>query len=334
MDISIIVPVYNVEKYLDRCLESLLEQEKVETEILIIDDGSTDNSGKISDIYQKKYNNIYVYHKKNEGLGLTRNYGMDRARGDYILFVDSDDYIKKNSLYDLIDFMKKRKLDVAFFGRNIDKQGKIVLGHDFFPKNMPEYKELAGLSLGEPLKSDRYEIGPAWKAIYRKNFLNDKNLYFESERICLSEDYLFSANLLINKPKVGFWNDNLYFYCDNGSSLTNSFNPQRPYRAVVLYRKMEEIIQCAELDNIACMRAYNNFVINLLVSFKHIAFYDHLSFIKKINEIKKICLNREIIIFLNEKKVINNRKLRILQRLILKKHFFLIYFFMIIRYKR
>lgn len=77
MDISIIVPVYNVEKYLDRCLESLLEQEKVETEILIIDDGSTDNSGKISDIYQKKYNNIYVYHKKNEGLGLTRNYGMD-----------------------------------------------------------------------------------------------------------------------------------------------------------------------------------------------------------------------------------------------------------------
>lgn len=96
MDISIIVPVYNVEKYLDRCLESLLEQEKVETEILIIDDGSTDNSGKISDIYQKKYNNIYVYHKKNEGLGLTRNYGMDRARGDYILFVDSDDYIKKN----------------------------------------------------------------------------------------------------------------------------------------------------------------------------------------------------------------------------------------------
>lgn len=65
-------------------------------------------------IYIKKYNNIYVYHKKNEGLGLTRNYGMDRARGDYILFVDSDDYIKKNSLYDLIDFMKKRKLDVAF----------------------------------------------------------------------------------------------------------------------------------------------------------------------------------------------------------------------------
>ena len=145
---------------------------------------------------------------------------------------------------------------------------------------------------------------------------------------------MFSANLLINKPKVGFWNDNLYFYCDNGSSLTNSFNPQRPYRAVVLYRKMEEIIQCAELDNMACMRAYNNFVINLLVSFKHIAFYDHLSFIKKINEIKKICLNREIIIVLNEKKVINNRKLRILQRLILKKHFFLIYFFMIIRYKR
>lgn len=102
MDISIIVPVYNVEKYLDRCLESLLEQEKVETEILIIDDGSTDNSGKISDIYQKKYNNIYVYHKKNEGLGLTRNYGMDRARGDYILFVDSDDYINKINCFSKI----------------------------------------------------------------------------------------------------------------------------------------------------------------------------------------------------------------------------------------
>ena len=64
---------------------------------------------------QKNTNNIYVYHKKNEGLGLTRNYGMDRARGDYILFVDSDDYIKKNSLYDLIDFMEKRKIRCSLF---------------------------------------------------------------------------------------------------------------------------------------------------------------------------------------------------------------------------
>ena len=101
MKISIVVPVYNVEKYLDRCIKSLLNQSIEEYEILLIDDGSKDNSGKMCDEYQRRDSRIKVFHKENEGLGLTRNYGMNQAAGEYILFVDSDDYIAQECLKDL-----------------------------------------------------------------------------------------------------------------------------------------------------------------------------------------------------------------------------------------
>ncbi|MDY2639947.1 MAG: glycosyltransferase family A protein, partial [Ligilactobacillus salivarius] len=90
--VSIIVPVYNVEKYLIECLNSLVNQTYSNIEILLIDDGSKDSSGEICDDFAAKYKNVYSYHKKNSGLGLTRNYGMSLIKGEYVTFVDSDDY--------------------------------------------------------------------------------------------------------------------------------------------------------------------------------------------------------------------------------------------------
>ena len=102
---------------------------------------------------------------------MTRNYGLHRAKGKYILFVDSDDYIEKNSLSYLVDYIKKNNMDVVFFGRNKDFEGNIIEGTDIFPDNLPDYKKLAGLCLGEPLKNDSFEIGPLGKQFIIMNLL-------------------------------------------------------------------------------------------------------------------------------------------------------------------
>ena len=109
MRFSIIVPVYNVEKYLSKCIQSLIDQDYNDYEILLIDDGSTDKSGIICEQYAKKYENIYVFHKKNGGLSDARNYGLQKALGDYILFVDSDDWIKKDILKEFSDIIENNK---------------------------------------------------------------------------------------------------------------------------------------------------------------------------------------------------------------------------------
>ena len=111
--ISIIVPVYNVEKYLKKCVDSIVNQTYKNLEIILVDDGATDNSGKICDELVELDNRIKVYHKKNGGLSDARNYGVERATGDYIGFVDSDDYIDAEMYEKLYEAIKKENVDVA-----------------------------------------------------------------------------------------------------------------------------------------------------------------------------------------------------------------------------
>ena len=119
IEISIIVPVFNVEKFLTRCLDSLINQNSYENyEIILIDDGSTDNSGKICDEYAEKFKKIKVIHKKNEGVSKARNLGINNAKGEYITFVDSDDFVENNMLINFHNIIKTKKDDLIFCGHN------------------------------------------------------------------------------------------------------------------------------------------------------------------------------------------------------------------------
>lgn len=111
--ISVIVPVYNVEKYLPKCLESIINQTYKNLEIILVDDGSTDNSAKICNEYAKNDNRIKVYYKANGGQGSARNYGMKIAKGEFVTFIDSDDYIAEDLCEYLLKFLKQNQLDVA-----------------------------------------------------------------------------------------------------------------------------------------------------------------------------------------------------------------------------
>ena len=333
MKISIVVPVYNVEKYLDRCIKSLLNQSIEEYEILLIDDGSKDNSGKMCDEYQRRDSRIKVFHKENEGLGLTRNYGMNQAAGEYILFVDSDDYIAQECLKDLYSYVTADSCDVCFFERAFYKGGIVDFNHDVYPEKI-EYKKLATMCLGEPLKQDAFEIGPAWKALYKRSFLLDNGLFFESERDILSEDYVFSARLCLANPKICFFNKTVYFYCDNGDSLTNSYNPQRPFKAVNLYNRMIEICLANNLGDEAEYRAYNNFLINMLVSFKHLTLNTAMKKAEKLRLISDLCHNQKIMAIIRSISCTDGSRLRLLKYLMLHKHVKIIYWLMVARYGR
>ena len=117
--IDIIIPVYNVEKYLEKCLESVLAQSYTNYNVILIDDGSTDDSGKICDRFARFSNKVTVIHKPNGGLSSARNAGIDSAMGDYLLFLDSDDTLTKNALQILVDAMESGGIDAVFGGYNL-----------------------------------------------------------------------------------------------------------------------------------------------------------------------------------------------------------------------
>lgn len=114
--ISVIVPVYNVEKYLVQCIDSILNQTYKNLEIILVDDESTDHSGKICDQFSSNENRIKVIHKKNMGLGLARNTGLENANGKYVVFVDSDDYLSNSNIKNLVAGIKKNNSDICIGG--------------------------------------------------------------------------------------------------------------------------------------------------------------------------------------------------------------------------
>ena len=123
--VSIIIPIYNGEKELNRCIDSVLKQKIDDFEVLLIDDGSIDNSAKICKEYTDKYNNIKYFYKQNSGIADTRNYGIDKAEGKYILFLDDDDYINENLLKDLEKYIDLDIDIIKYKLQKVDKDGNI-----------------------------------------------------------------------------------------------------------------------------------------------------------------------------------------------------------------
>lgn len=115
--VSIIVPVYNAKRYLDKCLSSLVEQTYGNVEIIVVDDGSTDGSGGICDRYAAEFSTVHCYHKENQGAGQARNFGMDRSTGDYIMYVDADDYIAKRCVAEVVGIAERYQADLVDFGK-------------------------------------------------------------------------------------------------------------------------------------------------------------------------------------------------------------------------
>jgi glycosyltransferase involved in cell wall biosynthesis len=219
-EISVIVPVYNVEKYLHRCVDSILAQSFSNFELILVDDGSTDNSGKICDEYAQKYDNIKVYHINNKGVSYARNYGIKKAAGEYILFCDSDDTVLEGWIETLLKAIKKNNSAWVTCGCNYINDGtdeiiKIVVYNkdekETFLK-IKDYYKIFKLGIS----------GYVWNHIYNTEIIRKHCLYFD-EHTDYAEDALFNNVYLKYCNSICFINKPLYNYYSDLAGLSHKY---------------------------------------------------------------------------------------------------------------
>ncbi|WP_413852583.1 glycosyltransferase family 2 protein [Candidatus Ruminimicrobium bovinum] len=232
--VSVIVPVYNVEQYLRQCLDSVVNQTFKDIEIIVVNDCSPDNSLQTIKEYQQKDERIVLVDlKQNVGLGFARNEGVKIAKGKYITFVDSDDWIADKYIEILYNEIEKNNLDVV---------GSSVYFYDNNLKQIVNVKNISADILNNSklesllIPQKNYFVIPAWLKIYRKAFLFDNNIFFELRE---SEDNLFYIYILLKTKKIKFIDDKIYYYRINReNSLIQKINKE--FNCFHLFEKLKE----------------------------------------------------------------------------------------------
>lgn len=221
-DVSVIIPVYNTEDFIKECIESIMHQkmDKNRIQVLLINDGSTDQSDVVCKKLQKKYHNIEYIYKSNSGVSDTRNIGIKKAEGKYIMLLDSDDYISKYTIKRLIRFFDKHydEIDLVTYPIYWDREGSISLHSRYSEKN---YDKGTGIYF-----LDEYpHLNQSTVNIIFKNEFENNQLYDTAMK--LSEDQNFNTGLLMRKNKIGFVKNATYYYRRHGSGVSQTKN--NPY---------------------------------------------------------------------------------------------------------
>ncbi|MBQ6907379.1 MAG: glycosyltransferase [Clostridia bacterium] len=228
--VSIIVPVYNIEPYLPVCLESLISQTYSNIEIILINDGSTDRSGEICKQFAENCYKIKVFSKENSGVSAARNDGLDIASGEYILFVDGDDFIDADCVKKLVHIAEDNNADAVIFEYNVECGDKTYV-------HRVEGESYNTLVTGE--KAIELTISPknrfAWSKLYRKSIIGD--LRFDTE-IYRGEDTWFAVNALKSASRVYYTDYAPYHYIQSeGSAVRSAFNA-RKLSVITVYEYM------------------------------------------------------------------------------------------------
>lgn len=222
MLLSLIIPIYNVEQYLTACINSILKQKIKDYEIILVDDGSKDNSGDICDKYANYYKNITVIHKANGGLSEARNAGIKIAQGNYLLFIDADDYIGENSLSQIVEDLKRQNktIDIMFLEANkVFPDGKFIpLGDGYLIDKINGKNKIDVL---QHLSRLNKFPGSACTKLVRREFIINNKLFFENN--LLSEDIDWTIRILINASTFAYSSVDYYYYRQNREgSITNT----------------------------------------------------------------------------------------------------------------
>lgn len=262
--VSIIVPVYNTEKYLEDCLQSLVNQTYDDIEIILVDDGSVDDSAKICDYWSEKDDRIVVYHKKNEGVSTARNFGIQRAKGEFLMFVDADDMLVFNAIEYLVEEMKKKQAELVACkyqsqeyirnSRKLNLRTEVVSKEDYLREMMIPNRNIAAF---------------VYNRLYLTQTIIEKKIKFnQNVRVC--EDTLFNYEYMKAIKKIVFIDNALYFYRINtGSTMfQKKMNPAKLTANTVFDKMLDDTESLEEKKMIAvgCV-AYN--VILLMQMYKY-----------------------------------------------------------------
>lgn len=254
--ISIIVPVYNVEKYLKKCVNSIITQTYTNLEIILVDDGSKDSSGEMCDEFSKSDSRIKVIHRKNGGLSAARNSGIEVYRGKYVTFIDSDDWIEPTYVEYLYYLLKKYNSDVSQCAfRYIDSKKKI-----YNKVTNSDYEEVYNSKDAiKNLLHSKYLITSAWGKLYKRCFF-DRLRYPEGK---LFEDIPVTYQVMLDSEKICYGDHALYNYFYNEGSISkSSFNPRRLEAIEFMKDSIEKVKEIyndldAECD-VALFKSYFN----------------------------------------------------------------------------
>lgn len=305
--VSIIVPVYNVKTFLTRCMDSLISQTLKDIEIIAINDGSTDGSLDILNKYSSMDYRIKVIDKINEGLSETRNKGIHIAGGEYISFVDSDDWISKDMLYKMYNIGVENNCDAVLCSYIREYEGNSI------PKifNEPEvtvydklgvqknlYRKLVG-PIGMEMKNPEnlHSLITAWGKLYKTSILKQNNIKFIDTAIIGTEDCLFNVHAFKYVNKAVFLNQPLYHYWKgNTNSLTTGYKPRLRKQWELMYSYIKKSLDNSKVEKVFYDALNNRICLSTLgLGLNECSRANRTSIIKKIHNIK-LMLSEEYII--------------------------------------
>lgn len=249
MIFSILVPVYNVEKYLRQCIESIVQQTEKDFELILVNDGSTDASGMICEEYQQRLpDKIKVIHQENKGLLLTRRVSISEAKGQYCIFVDSDDYLRKDALEVIKQTIIQNNADLVIYncvrvtdeGEAYERVPVFVDGKVFTEND--KWQIYTVLVKGNSLNN------LVIKAVKRELIDKDNN-YHDARHVSNAEDLLQTLPIVTNAKRIVYRGEALYFYRQNSSSITKTFNSSWYDSVMYVNNRLRNYITLWEMDN-------------------------------------------------------------------------------------
>ena len=273
--VSIIVPIYNVEKYLSQCLDSIIGQTYSNIEIILIDDGSTDNSPQICDEYAKQDGRIRVIHKENSGVSASRNLGLSYARGEYVAFIDSDDWLELNAIEFCVKKIIENNLDVIRFNfireyadKTIPKENTFLEEKIYtFDECKTVLRQTIGLVKEELQSPENLDfLSSVWLGVYRKEIIRRHSLkFFEVNKIGNHEDGLFNINYLLHVKKFQFANQYFYHYRKtNESSIITQYKNDYLEKHLLLFSEISKVLEENRLDKEFYDAYYNRVAIDVM----------------------------------------------------------------------
>ena len=318
--VSIIVPVFNSAKWLNKCIDSIIEQTYNNIEIILIDDGSTDNSSEICDEYAEMDSRIRVIHKKNEGVSIARNTGIDASTGEYIKFVDSDDWIEKDCCETLVNIIEKENVDLVICGLNVFQDNKLL-----------RTPHLDNRKIDIKIGFTEYKyISKVFASPCNKLYKKEKILSKFKEDQSSGEDLMFNLNYLREISKVFTTEHCLYnVRLDNPNSLNRKFREDKFDIVIKLIQKEENF--CNDMYN---GNFENTFFANMYIENLH-AYLRQLAKIYKYKEYKEIAhkyINLDIIKSSTKTCCLIRKDYKIFNIFIKLKSEFLIYVFFKIKF--
>lgn len=262
--VSVIVPVYQVEAYLARCLDSLLAQTFADFELILVDDGTRDGCPRIMDAYAARDDRIRILHKENGGLSSARNAGLDVARGEYVAFVDSDDYVAPTLLEDTVRAAERSGADLVLFNYRL-----VVDGQEQGPY-LPMADEVLDLTqMGLARYFYRYWMPyrhgqEAWCRLYRRDIIEENGLRFAPNKEIFAEDTLFSAMYLMHVRKLAALSAPYVYYVQRGDSLMAVRKPRLAHRLMMLSIRLSEYVRACgrerELADVLPVLCYDKLI--------------------------------------------------------------------------